>query len=303
MAVPTPNEIIKPSRPYSLWVWVLIVLFSIAAVYIVARAYSADRLQKIADEENSLVTADSVITTLPVEKILNEQVAEQNRTGYDEYASQLDVTAQYYPEPPAPIQLEARTTSTGTSVVVSWDIPFEQSIDAVEVYRGAKENAKPTLVDTVVTPLESYADYTVTPGNTYYYSVRSVRDIESKEYTSERTKAVVIQVEDVLAPAPPVVTSVEPDVSDPTAILVNWEPSADDIDIEEFRVYRSQTYGQIGNLVAEVKATVNQVSDSTGEAGTTYYYTVTAVDAAGNESSTRLPHGLRGNSEPFIYAN
>jgi len=69
---------------------------------------------------------------------------------------------------------------------------------------------------------------------------------------------------------------------------ITWQPNTE-ADLAKYRVYWSTTAGSYGTYKAEVpKGTTSQVADGLTE-GQTYYFVVTAVDTAGNESGFSSP--------------
>jgi len=56
-----------------------------------------------------------------------------------------------------------------------------------------------------------------------------------------------------------------------------------------YRVYRSEQDGARGELLQKELLPTPAVRDSSVQAGRRYWYTVTAVDRAGNESSGSTP--------------
>jgi hypothetical protein len=66
-------------------------------------------------------------------------------------------------------------------------------------------------------------------------------------------------------------------------VHLSWDPSVSAI--AGYRVYRSSVVGSFGSSLVSSPVDVLNYDDSTVTSGTTYYYTVTAVDNAGAESS------------------
>lgn len=99
--------------------------------------------------------------------------------------------------------------------------------------------------------------------------------------------------------------------ADPVVATVTWSGATDNIGVDRYRIYRATslagTYSVIG-LVNEPTATFD---DQTGIPGQAYYYKVSALDAAGNESPlsaaagpvsalwTRAPHAAYDDTTSF----
>ncbi len=105
-----------------------------------------------------------------------------------------------------------------------------------------------------------------TPGE--YTATLTITDSEGKTASSN----VKITVNDITAPSVP--TFQDPTVSS-TTILLNWLASTDDVGIAGYKIDR-------GDKVITVKST--SYTDRGLMPETTYTYTITAYDAAGNES-------------------
>jgi hypothetical protein len=90
---------------------------------------------------------------------------------------------------------------------------------------------------------------------------------------------------DVIAP-PAVTTLTGPTTPTKTAPTLTWQPVNDDIgNVAYYRVYRSSTNGQLGTKINNDGATTaTTYTDNSLTVTGVYYYTVRAVDTAGNES-------------------
>jgi hypothetical protein len=114
-------------------------------------------------------------------------------------------------------------------------------------------------------------------GSTVCYVVRAVGSVDPLIESAPSNEACV-EVRDIVPPGPPSGLAVVPRDG---ALEVVWSPSPD-ASLAGYRVYRAVS-GAEAERVAEVPAGTTTWVDSTGEGGVLYTYTVTAVDAAGNE--------------------
>ena len=114
-------------------------------------------------------------------------------------------------------------------------------------------------------------------GSTVCYVVRAVGSVDPLIESAPSNEACV-EVRDIVPPAPPSGLAVVPRDG---ALEVVWSPSPD-AGLATYRVYRAAA-GAEAEKVAEIPAGTTTWVDTTGEGGTLYRYTVTAVDAAGNE--------------------
>jgi hypothetical protein len=129
----------------------------------------------------------------------------------------------------------------------------------------------------------AFTDETVAPGQSFCYVVRLVAATEPV-IESEPTTEVCLAVKDVAAPAAP--TGVAALVRD-GAVELSWSPSSEP-DLAGYRVYRAPS-GGTPERVGEVGAGESAFRDATLPAGAPHFYTVTAVDTAGNESPPSAP--------------
>ncbi len=81
---------------------------------------------------------------------------------------------------------------------------------------------------------------------------------------------------------------------------LEWNPSPE-IDVDGYKVYRSETSGGEYTLLGETKT--NKYFDTTVESDTNYYYVVTASDFAGNESEYSEEIGLAVGTIDLIYSS
>ena len=102
---------------------------------------------------------------------------------------------------------------------------------------------------------------------------------------------VTVIPHDTFPPAAPqgIVAAVLPGAT-PGALVVDLSWSINlETDLAGYRVYRSEQEGTRGQLVAPELLPTPAVRDTSVESGHRYWYTVTAVDRAGNESAPSTP--------------
>jgi Fibronectin type III domain len=126
-------------------------------------------------------------------------------------------------------------------------------------------------------------DTTTTLGSRWCYTVRAVAAIEPLVESASSEEACV-DSKDVFAPAPPAGLSA---VGRDDGVELTWSPSPEG-DLAGYRVWRAVGKGT-PERIAELPAGERQYVDTTAIRGTTYRYSVTAFDQAGNESAHSAP--------------
>lgn len=220
-----------------------------------------------------------------------------------EYTPQQGGIANSWPKPLPPTTVVVADTRLGQSVVVSWQAVPGQTYDGVEMYRATTnvDTVKDmTLVQTTTTMSGDWIDDSVVNDQTYYYALRSYRTTSGANITSVLTDTVSVIPTDATAPLSPRWVTVTPyQTSDSSSLQIEWEHAVSD-DIITYHIYRSTVFGALGDLIQSVTPDVTTVQDESVDPGVLYYYTVTASDATGNESSLRLGTSAFGNTAPFV---
>jgi len=137
----------------------------------------------------------------------------------------------------------------------------------------------------------SYSDAQFEFGKTYVYAVRTVVRADGSEIESDNSEPRTITPLDTFPPAPPqdLVAAVLPGAT-PSAFVVDLSWSSNlETDLAGYRVYRSEQEGARGQLITPDLLPVPAVRDRSVALGHRYWYTVTAVDRAGNESGPSRP--------------
>ncbi len=208
-----------------------------------------------------------------------------NESGFSEEATATptDVTP-----PPVPTGLAA--TVGGREVNLSWDANTEADLAGYQLYRATSSFSDTTEAEPVTDTLVTRATFTDTglaAGSEYHYRVAAV-DTASNQ--SSLSGEVVATPEDRAAPSPPPSLAAEAgEEAEAGGIALSWAAS-DSADVEKYLLHRdtapidsSAGPGELAPLDS-TEASVTTYSDSSGAAGTEYYYRVTAVDTAANES-------------------
>ncbi|HTS13237.1 MAG TPA: fibronectin type III domain-containing protein [Candidatus Limnocylindrales bacterium] len=133
----------------------------------------------------------------------------------------------------------------------------------------------------------SYHDAQAEYGKSYVYSVRSVIETPAGELESTDSNLVTIAVRDVIAPSTPqglLVIFVPAGENAPAHLELSWAINPE-TDVAGYNVYRSEQEGTLGARLNPELLPTPAFRDTSPVAGRRYFYSVTAVDRSGNESS------------------
>jgi hypothetical protein len=178
-------------------------------------------------------------------------------------------------EPGAPTPGPTATPSPAPSPT---PVPMPPRVGGFHVYRRADPGSFGAPLAPLPTERASYDDVAAALGSRVCYVVRTVVSTDPL-VESDASNEACVTVEDITAPAAPTGVATLPG---DTGLDVSWSPSAE-ADLASYRVYRA-TRGAAATRIGEVAKPATTLRDTTAVAGQRYRYTVTAVDAAGNES-------------------
>jgi len=215
------------------------------------------------------------------------------------------VSVRMYPVAEAIATLQARTTETAIELL--WTAPARTSggdplsgFSGYRIYRGELDPAAAEASSTDLSkakwksPLallsdadeSAYRDTLFDFGRTYAYIVRSVVLVEGHPLESADSNSAVITPRDTFPPAAPqnLVAAALPGAS-PGSVLADLSWSINlETDLAGYRVYRSEEQETRGVLLTRDLLLAPAYRDTSVEPGHRYWYSVTAVDRAGNES-------------------
>ncbi len=188
-----------------------------------------------------------------------------------------------------------------------WPAPTQTSagdpvttISGYRVYRGEIDlhSAAPTGRDLSnipwISPLvllgpsttNSFSDTQFEFGKAYVYVFRSAISAEGNEIESDNSEPVTVTPLDTFPPAVPqdLVAAVLPGATPSTFVVdLSWSINLE-TDFAGYRVYRSEGEGARGQLITADLLPTPAFRDSSVVTGRRYWYVVTALDRAGNES-------------------
>lgn len=216
------------------------------------------------------------------------------------------VTARVFPVPETISSVHPQLTES--AIELSWTAPLRTSagdlcasISGYRIYRGEIAPGAPTpsgkdlsamkwiaplaLLGTSST--NGYHDMQFEFGKTYVYVVRTVINQDGTEIESDNSDPATVVALDTFPPAAPqgLVAAVLPGAAPSTLVVdLTWSLNLE-TDLAGYHVYRSEQEGTRGQLVTPDSLPVPALRDNSVEPGHRYWYTVTAVDRAGNESA------------------
>lgn len=200
---------------------------------------------------------------------------------------------------------EVATHVTQNAIELSWQSPKLSGAEAGEspgmyhIYRGVLDPGAPTPANgdlsqakwksplTVLAPAQSnsYSDTLFEFDNTYVYLVRSLTVVEGNSIESDDSAPAIVTPRDTFPPAAPqnVVAVVLPGADDARVVDLSWSINSES-DLAGYRIYRSEEEGERGQAMQTELLPSPAFRDSSVLASRRYWYSVTAVDRAGNES-------------------
>jgi fibronectin type 3 domain-containing protein len=167
--------------------------------------------------------------------------------------------------------------SPAAAVNLTWGAGTDGSGSGVDHYAIYRSASSGTLGSSIATSTGTSRSDTPPSDGAWYYTVRAV-DLVGNERSSGDLQVAVVY--DTLAPSAVASTAV---TQSPTAapVALTWSAASDaTTSVASYRVYRSATAGVLGSLVTTVATTA---TTNTPPSDGSWYYTVQAVDAAGNE--------------------
>ena len=245
-------------------------------------------------------------------------VAYEVRTRVSQKRASADsnvVFVRIYPVPERIASVEARLTES--AIELSWPAPARTSAGdplssaptRYRIYRAeavtpsaassstqvpSQGRREPPSASLATVESNSYSDTSFNFDRTYIYTVRSVIQVEGQELESSVSGAVTVAPRDTFPPAAPqgLVAALLPGATPGTFVAeLSWSINLE-TDLAGYRVYRSEQENVKGQLLTVELLPAPADRDTSVERGHRYWYTVTAVDRAGNESAPSTPAAI-----------
>lgn len=141
-----------------------------------------------------------------------------------------------------------------------------------EVYEATKSGGPYKLVKIVDGSEFSYIREGLTPGTKYYYIVRAINNTAAASVSNE---ASGVTQKDANAPTAP--GNLHVTGTTRNSVSLAWDESVDDIEVARYEIFVN---GKKSHVTSETEYTVYNLSF-----GSSYYFSVRAVDIAGNKSA------------------
>ncbi len=166
-------------------------------------------------------------------------------------------------------------------VSLSWGAATDNiGVARYNVHRGTTAGFTPSAANRVAQPTgTSHVDSALTPG-TYYYRVTAEDAATNVGPPSNEASAAATA--DTTPPTPPTTLTATPA---PGQVSLAWSGATDAGGIARYNVHRSTTSGFTPGPANRIAQPTGTSYVDSGLTGGTYYYRVTAVDPAGNESA------------------
>ena len=187
-------------------------------------------------------------------------------------------------------------TAADTSATIKWQ-PVSTLMDgkqtdypiSYQVQRSKDNKTFAAIGD--VTEETKFTDNSLLNGETYYFKVQSILNVDGNVISSGISDSVSVVPVDQTAPSAPTgVTAVQTSAG----IKIFWEKSHD-ADVKGYRIHRRGGKDAVAVKIGEVAGVYAIFEDTNVDASTSYYYTVTAFDKAepANESVASREASIR----------
>jgi fibronectin type 3 domain-containing protein len=200
-------------------------------------------------------------------------------TPTDELGRTYDVQTYTFPAaepdntpPTAPVL--AATVNSTAKITLNWSGATDNvGVTGYRVFRGGVQLAEASG--------NSYVDTTVSPNTNYSYTVVALDAAGNVSPSSAPALASTTGAPDGTPPSQP--GNLSGTAVSSSQVNLSWSASTDNVGVTGYRVYRNGTL--LPGPTQPDPTPPTSYSDQTASPGTTYTYEVSAMDAAGNESS------------------
>jgi len=200
--------------------------------------------------------------------------------------------------PLSPTNISVTDPQTGRTLVVHWTLPKEVNFDSIVVYRSEALGYSGLEIARLDSRQTSHRDSGLKNDESYYYLVRTEKTVDDDTYESVNKDQIAGVPTDIFPPQLPREVRIS-ETEEAEGLEISWI-NPDDEDFDHIRIYRSTRKGIVGdrpwysNVVGTEKkgeagpARRYFIDNQEIESNTSYYYTLTSVDASGNESEKNV---------------
>ena len=228
---------------------------------------------RIAQPSSTLYTDSGLVAGGYYYKVTAEDAAGNVSGASNEVTATIPDTT----PPSAPSGLSA--SMLGTTVSLSWSASTDDvGVAKYDLYRGTSAGFTPSVGNRIAQPVgTSYADSGLAVG-TYYYKVAAEDAAGNISGPSNEVSANVADTTPPSAPANLAASIVG------TTVNLSWSASSDNVGVLRYNLHRGTSAGFTPTTANRIAQTGSTLYSDIGLAAGTYYYKVTAEDAAGNLS-------------------
>lgn len=177
------------------------------------------------------------------------------------------------PDRTAPLKPAITATATSDSAIrLAWTVPAADTAASISKYTVLQKNADGTTTLLTTTTLNAYDVGGLRPGASYTFSV-TAQDVAGN--VSAAAEVAGQTLADKTAPSVPTALAVSARTA--SSISLTWNQPADNVGVTSYKVYDN---GALATTTAGLSATLSGLGASSA-----HTLTVTALDAAGNESA------------------
>ena len=178
--------------------------------------------------------------------------------------------------PSAPANLAASVA--GGTVNLSWTASTDDvGVARYDVYRDTTPGFTPSTANRIAQPTgTSYSDTSIFALGTYYYKVIAEDAAGNLSSASNEVSAAIADTTPPGAPGSLAATA------SGTSVSLTWTAATDNVGVVRYNVHRSTTSGFTPSAANRIAQPTGTSYTDTGLAVGTYFYKVTAEDAAGN---------------------
>jgi fibronectin type 3 domain-containing protein len=238
------------------------------------------------------------------EDVLSPDLQKQNATALATYSVEtlnngqrsagLSNPVQVPLAPTLPPPTDVRATTSASGITITWSGIAPQTHDGINyvyrVYRSEQGSATETVAGEVPlsnSPMASFIDHGFEWNKTYEYYVTTVTTLpppQSTEVEGDNSASFSLTATDVYPPSVPGgVQAVFSGVGQQPFIDLTWIP-APESDLAGYNIYRHEEGQALVKLNAQ-PVSAPAFRDTNVSPGKTYVYSITSVDARGNESA------------------